>query len=413
MMDNIKKYVKGDMVIWGVVIGLFLFSLLAVYSATDTLSYSKFGGNSGSVVVRHLSFIFAGLIIMFFVHLLPTTVYRALSTWMIFLIIPLLLITLLFGVSINQASRWMEIPGIGITIQTSDIAKVVAMMFLAKGLSVRQNQIQDFRKGFIPVIWPVLIVCALIMPANLSTAVLLFISATVLMFVGQVKVKHLSVLYLACILLISVFMGTGILLKKMDMGDNPITQRVDTWINRIENFSNDKTDSRGADFQSEQGKIAIASGGIVGKGPGNSNQRVMLPQSYNDFIYAIIIEEYGFVGGAILLMLYLTLLFRAGMLVQRSDRLFPSLLAMGLTIILVFQAMINMAVVVGIVPVTGQPLPLVSMGGSSLLVTSAAIGVILGVSKELKRPDQTQDKTTPEGPSELETQFAQPGNQYS
>jgi cell division protein FtsW len=233
------------------------------------------------------------------------------------------------------------------------------------------------------------------------------------MFVGQVKIKHLSVLYIACILLIGVFMGTGIVLKKMDMGDNPITRRVDTWINRIDNFSNDKTDSRGADFQSEQGKIAIASGGIVGKGPGNSNQRVLLPQSYNDFIYAIIIEEYGLVGGAILLMLYLTLLFMAGMLVQRSDRLFPSLLAMGLTIILVFQAMINMAVVVGIVPVTGQPLPLVSMGGSSLLVTSAAIGVILGVSKELKRPDQTPDKTTLEGPSELETQFAQPGNQYS
>ncbi len=384
MIENLRKYIKGDMIIWGVVIGLSLFSLLAVYSAADTVFYSPGKAQNISVMVKHFSILMVGLIFLFVAHRVPVNYYKKLSVFMMIVSVPLLLITLLLGVSVNQASRWLEIPGLGLSLQTSDLAKVAVMMFLARGLSLYQHQLKDFKKGFLPLILPVLVVCALILPANFSTAALLFMSALILMFIGQVKISHLLLLAGSCIVVMVLFVGAGLLLKKVNLGDNPITQRVDTWINRLDHFSNGESDIRGADFQAEQAKIAIASGGIVGRGPGNSNQRVILPKSYNDFIYAIIIEEYGFTGGAVLLMLYLILLFRAGVIVQRCDRVFPAMLAMGLTLMLVLQSLVNMAVVVGLLPVTGQTLPLVSMGGSSLIFSTFALGVVLSVSRENK-----------------------------
>jgi cell division protein FtsW len=286
-----------------------------------------------------------------------------------------LLYTLLFGTTVNEASRWYTLPGINISFQPSDLAKLALIMFLARLLTKKQDDIKDFKVGFLPVTIPVLIVCGLILWANFSTAAILFVTSLVLMFIGRVRMKYIfSMIGLGCVILIIFYLGGQ---KLHHVG------RVETWSHRIESFVNGSS-GEAARYQPEQAMIAIANGGILGVMPGNSTQKNFLPQAYSDYIYAIIIEEFGIIGGFIVLLMYMILLYRAVRIVIRCPRHFGAFLAIGLAFSLVFQALINMAVAVHLLPVTGQTLPLVSMGGTSLWFTSIAIGIILSVSRDIE-----------------------------
>lgn len=295
---------------------------------------------------------------------------------MLYLSIPLLLLTLVIGSNLNNASRWLVIPVINQSFQTSDLAKLALVMYVARMLWLKKDVLSSFKEGFLPIIIPVAIVCGLILPANFSTAAVLFSSCMVLMFIGGVPLKHFASLIPAgVVMLAGVFLIAQFAPK--------VFPRAETWKKRVERFSSNEKDKDG-NYQVEQSKIAIAKGGIAGQGPGNSNQRNFLPHPYSDFIYAIVLEEYGMIGGAIILMLYIILFFRALRIANKTEQLFPQLLALGLSFSLVFQAMINMAVAVNLLPVTGQPLPLVSMGGTSTWFTCLSLGIILSVSRGIE-----------------------------
>jgi cell division protein FtsW len=375
MIEQIKKHLKGDSIIWMVLFVLSLLSLLAVYSSIGSLAYKYHSGNVAYYLIKHLIFLIVGFAIVYATHLVPYSYYSRMSQMLLAISIPLLLITLVFGARINSAARWLTLPGTGLTFQTSDLAKVALIMFVARLLSLKQDNIKSFKDAFMPIVLPVIIICGLIMPANLSTAVLLFLVSVVLMFIGRIKFSYIALLC-TCMLAALIILIT-IAVKSNWEG------RWETWRNRIVNHIENKSENN--NYQIDQSKIAIATGGLIGKGPGNSVQRNFLPHPYSDFIFAIIIEEYGLVGGLFVILIYLALLFRAGILVRGSDRTFPAFLAFGLALMLVMQAMVNMAVAVGLFPVTGQPLPLVSMGGTSILFTSAAFGIILSVSRGLEK----------------------------
>ena len=322
-----------------------------------------------------------GLLIIFIVHHIPYRFYSTLSVIFLIAAIFTLAFTLAMGTQYNEAQRWVTLPGLGFTIQTSDFAKLALVMYIARVLSIKQNKIRDFKSAFLPIAIPVSIVCLLILPENFSSAALLFGVSMVLMFIGRIRFKYLMLFILVGILALGAYIGIASLVD----GEN----RIETWEQRIASYRNqDNADN----YQVEQAKIAIVNGGVFGKGPGNSTQRNFLPQPYSDFIFAIIIEEYGLIGGVIIVFLYLYLLFRTGVIVRRSDRTFPAFLAIGLGIILVFQAMVNMGVAVNLLPVTGQTLPLVSMGGTSMLFTSVSFGIILGISRSLQEKEEEQQQ---------------------
>jgi cell division protein FtsW len=373
-MTAVFKYLKGDKVIWAVVLFLSLVSLLAVYSSTGTLAYRFQGGNTTYYILKHSSIMIVSLAIIFITHMIPYKFYSRLSQLFLFVSLILLVITLIMGTTINEASRWLTLPGLGFTIQTSDFAKLSLIMYLARLLSLKQYEKKDSRDSFVRLLVPIILVCGLIMPANLSTSIILFATCIILMFIGRVRTVYLIGLIASGLVLLSLFIAVAMYSQSEG--------RLGTWRSRIESFVNKSGDGN---YQVEQSKIAIATGGVFGKGPGNSTQRNFLPHPYSDFIYAIIIEEYGLAGGVIMLFFYLWLLYRGGVIVKRSSRTFPAFLATGLTLSIVIQAVINMAVVVNILPVTGQPLPLVSMGGSSLVFTSIALGIILSVSHGVQR----------------------------
>jgi len=384
MGEKINKYLKGDPIIWGVIIVLSIFSLLAVYSATSTLAMHKMGGNSLYYLVRHGVILAFGIMIIFITHLIHYKYYSRLSQLLIGIAIVLLIITLFLGTNVNQATRWLTLPGLGFTIQTSDFAKLALIMYIARVLSLKQGDIKSFKEAFLPVIIPIVIICVLILPANLSTAALIFGISFLLMFIGRISFKHLLASGGVAILLLALFIAVGTLVKKEG--------RINTWKNRIESYFDEGGEEN---YQSQQAKIAIATGGLFGKNPGKSVQRNFLPNPYSDFIYAIIVEEYGLIiGGIPILLAYLFLLFRAGVIVRKCDRTFPAFLAIGLTLLIVVQAMVNMAVAVGIFPVTGQTLPLVSMGGSSMLFTSIAFGIILSISRNLNETEPDEEEVT-------------------
>lgn len=370
------RYFKGDKIIWLIVIFLSIISLLAIYSSTGSLAYKVQGGNTAYYFIKQFIFLAVGLSIVFITHMINSKVYSPISKLLLFISVPLLLVTLVFGASLNSAARWLEVPGLGVTIQTSDIAKMALVMYVANILSQRQNEIKDFKKSFIPIVAPVAVICLLILPANFSTALMLGLTCWLLMLIGRISLKHLFGLTGIGIALLAIFIVIALQFKTVN--------RVQTWKNRIENFASDDGDGN---FQVNQAKIAIATGGIIGKGPGNSTQRNFLPHPYSDFIFAIIVEEYGLIGGLFILLLYLILLFRAGVIVKKANRTFPAFLAIGLALLLVLQAMVNMMVAVNLIPVTGQPLPLVSMGGTSLFFTSAAFGIILSISRTQGKTD--------------------------
>ncbi len=377
MLEYLRDNVKGDRVIWAVVIVLSIISLLVVYSSTGTLAYKYQKGNTEYYLFKHGMIVLFGLFLMILIHKVKFTYFSRISQIAIFFAAPLLLLTLVKGANLNEASRWLALPGTGLTFQTSDFAKIALIAYLARILSNKQEKIKDFKSGFVPVMIPVLLICGLILPANFSTAAVLFATSVVMMFIGRVNLKYIASLLGIGIVMLGIFIAIVV--------NSNNTGRVGTWKKRIENFSSG--DSKG-NYQVEQAKIAIATGGMVGKGPGKSSQRNFLPHPYSDFIYAIIIEEYGIVFAFLIILLYLILLFRGIRIAVKTEKLFGSLLAFGCAFMLVFQAMINMAVAVNLFPVTGQPLPMLSMGGTSIWFTCITIGVILSVSRDVEPADK-------------------------
>jgi len=374
-MNQLLKRTKGDQVIWGVVIILSLISLLAVYSSTGSLAY-RMEKNASYYLIKQIMVLGLGLLIIYWVHKINYTKFAKIAVILYMLSLPLLIYTLFFGTTLNEGSRWIRLPVVNLTFQTSDLAKLALFMFLARLLSMKQAVIKDLKKGFIPVLLPMLFTCALIAPANLSTALMLGVTCSILFFIGRVQIKHLMLLVVVGILGIAILFTVS---KLTGFG------RAKTWEQRIQDFTGGKKkDGKKEDvYQVQQAKIAIANGGITGRGPGNSLQRNFLPHPYSDFIYSIIIEEYGLVGAAVLMSLYLLFLWRSILIFRRCPYAFGAFLAVGLSITLVFQAMLNMAVNVHLVPVTGLTLPMVSMGGSSIWFTSIAIGIVLSVSRNV------------------------------
>lgn len=363
LKEWIDNNLKGDPIIWGIVILLSILSILVVYSATGTLAYKKMGGNTETYLIKHSSLILLSLAVMWGAHTVPYKYYAKLSLVALWVSVPLLAITYLFGSNVNEASRWLTIPLINQAFQPSDLAKLALIAAVAGMLAKRQKNIKDFQSTFLPVIIWIGIICMLIAMANMSTAVLLLSTCLLLMFIGRVPMKFIL---MVCLI------GSLALTSAIFLG-----QRGGTFFSRIENFVSGEE----VPYQAEQSYIAIANGGVLGLGPGNSEQRNRLPHPYSDFIFAIIIEEYGLMGGGMVLFLYLALLYRGMRVVAISNRPFGGLLSAGLSFALVLQAMVNMAVAVGIGPITGLPLPLLSMGGTSLLFTGVSLGIILSVSR--------------------------------
>src|SRR5664279_2211094 len=389
---------KGDKVIWAVVVLLALMSLLVVYSSTGLLAYKMYKGNTEIYLFKQFAFIIAGVMIIYFAHMVNYIIYARVAKILFLVSIPLLFYTLFFGVKLNEGSRWIRLPIINMTFQTSDLAKLALIMYISRLLSRKQDEIKDFKKGFLPVILPVAVVCVLIAPANLSTALLIGATCMMLMFIGRISGKHLLLtLGITMIPVLILIMAAVVRHKTSEpptVNRQPSTHsglfvRVDTWINRVENFiygtRSDKTDDN---YQVNQAKIAVANGGWIGLGPGNSRQRNFLPHPYSDFIYAIIIEEYGLIGGAIIMFIYLVFLFRSIRIFKKCPFAFGAFLALGLSFTLMIQAIANMAVNVNLFPVTGVTLPLISMGGSSFLFTCLAIGIILSVARNAEKLEE-------------------------
>ncbi|MFW6019569.1 MAG: FtsW/RodA/SpoVE family cell cycle protein [Bacteroidales bacterium] len=386
MLQTLSKYFKGDRILWIIAVLLAVFSLLAVYSSTGILAYDHHAGNTEYFLIRQLVILILGFGVMYLAHLVPYRYYSRISQLLLYIAIPLLLITLVSGTTINQASRWLTLPGTGITFQTSDFAKLVLVMFVARKLAKSQDNIQDWKNGFRPIIIPVLLVTLLIFPANFSTAAVIFTTAVVIMFIGRVNIKYISMMIGSGILLFLIL----ILIASVKP---EILPRMETWTARIESFSGDSQEN----YQVQQSKIAIATGGFFGKMPGKSIQRNYLPHPYSDFIFAIIVEEYGLLGGGFVVLLYLMLLFRGIRLANKAPGTFGAFLAIGLSFSLVFQAMINMAVSVNLLPVTGQPLPLISMGGTSIWFSCLTIGVMLSVSRQTEDTNQEKNSHATQG----------------
>lgn len=385
-MTFLLKNIKGDKIIWAVVIMLSIFSILAVYSSTGTLAYKYQSGNTEYYMIKHMLILFFGFVLIYLAHLIKYVYYSRIFQFALYIAVPLLILTLIIGLNLNEARRELQLP-FNLTFQTSDFAKLTLIMYLARLLSKKQDQIKDFKSAFIPIMLPILIVCGLILPANFSTAALLFTTSLVLMFIGRVNLKYIfSLIGIGVVAILIMIILTRVY--------PDILPRSSTWGSRLNTFfSGDKIQDRDKVYQVEQSKIAIASGKLFGKGPGNSNQRNFLPHPYSDFIFAIILEEYGLAGGAFIVLLYLILFFRAVKIVTRIPRKFGAFLTIGVSFSLVFQAMINMGVAVNLLPVTGQTLPLISMGGTSIWFTSLAIGIILSVSKEIGKSEDIIKET--------------------
>lgn len=370
-MNQVLQNIKGDRWIWLIVILLSLVSMLSVYSAIGTLAYKR-GVGVESILMKHLAMIVGGIALMYISHKLDYRYYSGISKLLMYITIPLLVYTLVFGSHVNDASRWIAIPGTGLSFQTSDLAKLALITYLARSLSRKQENIKDVKQSFIPIMGAVCLVFILIALANLSTALMLFGVSVLLLIIGRISIKQIAVTCLAGAVLLTgvIFLGP----------------RRKTYVSRIHTFMHPEAANPDKSFQADHAKIAIASGGLFGKGPGKSSEVNYLPEAYSDEIYAIIIEEYGLFGGIALVCIYLFLLYRCIKIVTKAPKAFGALLAAGLSFSLTIQAFANMAVAVGLGPVTGVPLPFVSMGGTSILFTSVAFGIILSVSRDIEDP---------------------------
>ncbi len=394
-MSGFLGNIKGDKAIWGVVALLALFSFLPVYSASSNLVYVVGNGTTIGHLVKHGMLLFIGFGIIYGVHKIPTHFFKGLSIIALPIVLVLLAYTLAQGTTIDgaNASRWIRLPLVGITFQTSNLAAVVLMIYVARYLTRIKDKTITFSESLVPLWLPVFIVTILILPANFSTAAILFFMVLILCFLGGYPLKYLSGIIGTGLLILTIFILT--VKAYPDLFPN----RVDTWINRVESFW-DPADTE-SDYQIEKAKIAIASGGIVGNGAGKSVMKNFLPQSSSDFIYAIIIEEYGLVGGFVLMFFYMLLLFRIVVVANSNETVFGKLLAVGVGLPIVFQALINMAVAVELFPVTGQTLPLISSGGTSIWMTCLAIGIVLSASRKFKPVDVKKSDVDDTNPLEV------------
>ncbi len=422
--EHLDQRTRGDKYIWGLVIVLSLISILVVYSATGSLAYKSLGGNTSKFLFKQLGFTMVGLVLIFGLHRVNYTMFSRIASILYAISIPLLIYTLFFGAKINDGSRWIKLPIIHLTFQTSDLAKLALFMFISRTLSKKQEVIKDFKKGFLPVIIPVALTCLLIMPANLSNALLTGATSLLLMFIGRISLKHIGLVILVAMIPVMILISIAVATHKngntnASDDEKPVVVekakifvRVNTWVNRIQDFM--YPNEKEVPYQVQQAKIAIANGGVFfGLGPGNSRQRNFLPQAYNDFIYSIIIEEYGLMGAAFIMFVYLVFLFRCIRIFRKCPYAFGAFLALGLSFTLIIQAIANMAVNVNLVPVTGVTLPLISMGGSSFIFTCCSIGLILSVARNVeqlegKAPEETEIEIPEAG--ELDTENPIPTN---
>ena len=387
-MKTLFENIKGDRLIWAIVALLSILSFLPVYSASSDLAYDRGEGNTFVFFLKHFIHLFLGFGIMYGVHKIPYRYFRGLSLIMMPVVLVLLVITMMQGNVVGgaSASRWIQIPIIGVSFQTSTFALLVLMVYVARYMSKIKDKDISFKSTIIPLWIPVFLVLALILPSNFSTAAIIFLMVAVLVFIGGYPIRYLAIIITSGIIGLVLF----VMAAKLTTG--PLNVKVTTWENRILNYANDEVTE--ADYQIEKAKIAIASGGIQGLGPGKSIQKNFLPQSSSDFIFAIIIEEYGLIGGVGLVVLYLWLLFRIVIVAQKSDTVFGKLLVLGVGLPIIFQALLNMGVAVELFPVTGQTLPLISSGGTSIWMTCLALGVILSVSakrEEIKEQEYMED----------------------
>ena len=392
-MKTVFDNIKGDRIIWAIAALLAIFSFLPVYSAASNLAYIGSGSNTFSYFIKHFVHLFLGFSIIYGVHKIPYRYFKGLSMAMIPVVLILLIITMLQGATIGgaNASRWIRVPIVGFTFQPSTLAALVLMVYVARYLSKIKDETISFRESVLPLWLPVFIVLALILPANFSTAALIFSMVILLTFVGGYPLKYLSIIIGSGVVVLALFVLTAKAFPDL------MPNRVDTWTSRISSFVDSEVTQE--DYQIEKAKIAIATGGLQGLGPGKSIQKNFLPQSSSDFIFAIIIEEYGLIGGILLLILYLWLLFRIVIVAQKSDSVFGKLLAIGVGIPVIFQALVNMGVAVQLFPVTGQTLPLISSGGTSIWVTCLALGVVLSVSA--KRDEDKNNEVDDQHPLEI------------
>ena len=392
-MSNFFSKIRGDKTIWALTALLAVFSFLPVYSASSNLAYLYGDGSTFQYLVNHFIYLFLGFVIMFFVHKVPYTYFRGLSVIGIPLLIILLGYTLSQGTTIDgaNASRWINIPFLNKTFQTSTLASVVLMTYVAKYMAKMKDREYSFKQSILPLWLPVGIILMLILPANFSTTAIIFSMVLLLVFIGGYPIKYLTAIVGTGIVVLGIFMLTA----KAIPGLFP--NRVDTWISRIENFSNDEVTE--ADYQIEKAKIAIASGGVTGVGIGKSIQRNFLPQSSSDFIYAIIVEEMGLIGAFGVMLIYLILLFRIIIVATKAESVFGKLLVVGVGLPIVCQALVNMSVDVELFPVTGQTLPRISSGGSSIWMTCLAIGMVLSVSArreaEIRKLEEEKEEDNP------------------
>lgn len=387
-MLKIINSLKGDKVIWAFVALLALFSFMPVFSASSNLAYMRHGsGNAVTYLIKHLAHIFIGFFIIYQVHKIPYHYFRGISRIALPIVWVLLIYTLVKGTVIDgaNASRWIQVPFIGISFQTSTLAAIILYIYVARYLSKKREKEPNFKESFIDLWIPVFITLMFILPANFSTAALIFAMVTMLAFIGKYPLKYIGIIIGSGVVVLTMF----ILVAKAFPDAFP--NRVDTWMSRIDSFTSDKPNED--DYQIEKAKIAIASGGVYGLGPGKSVQKNFLPQSSSDFIYAIIVEEYGLIGALTVLGMYLLLLFRFVVAAHKANSMFGKLVVIGLGFPIIFQALINMAVAVELLPVTGQTLPLISSGGSSVWMTCIAVGIILSVTKkEEEIAEELQEK---------------------
>jgi cell division protein FtsW len=381
-LKSIYDKLRGDKIIWWIVIMLSLLSIVMIYYSTASLVYRFQGGNSLYYVGKHIFILVLGIAIIYFTHLLKYIYYSRISQILLIISIPLLLFTLLAGVSENSADRWIEIPGIGVSFQTSDLAKLALIMYLARVLHKNQNEMKSFKDVFKSLLLPIFLVCGLIVKVNFSTAALIFGTCIVLLFIGRVPFKYiLSTIGLA----IGAFLLFVMVVKIVAPNNNRVLtwqHRVEAWVGGSEDGQQDEAETE-ANYQSSLSKAAIVSGGVVGNYFSGKNENPLPPQSSSDFMYATVVKELGMIGGIFIAFMYMLLFYRGVRVAVKTESTFGMLLVIGCVISLIFQAFSNMGVAVGLFPVTGQPLPYLSMGGTSLWFTSISIGIILSVSKEV------------------------------
>lgn len=378
-MTQLFENIKGDKTIWAIIAVLAIFSFLPVYSASTNLVYVAGKGSTFGYLFKHAMLLLVGFGIVFAIHKIPYRYFSGLSVIMLPVVVVLLIVTLTQGTVISgaNASRWIRIPFVGVGFQTSTMAAVVLMIYISRYLARNKDKKIELKESFLALWLPVGVILALILPANFSTTAIVFTLVMLLVFLGGYPVKYILLILGIGVVALSIFILTA-----RAFPDAISNSRISTWSNRIENYMSGNSEDN---YQAEKAKIAIASGEIYGKGPGKSVQKNFLPQSSSDFIYAIIGEEFGFVGAVFIIMLYLGLLFRIVIIATKTATIFGTLLVLGVGLPIVFQALINMAVAVGLFPVTGQPLPLISTGGTSIWMTCFAVGIILSVSAANKK----------------------------